>query len=39
MDNQQQNETIQVKQLLEYIGDCPVEGYKYKWIVSDVQRL
>lgn len=28
-----------LKQLLEYIGDCPVEGYKYKWIVSDVQRL
>lgn len=28
-----------LKQLLEYIGDCPIEGYKYKWIVSDVQRL
>lgn len=25
--------------LLDYIGECPVEGYKYKWIVSDVQRL
>lgn len=25
--------------LLDYIGDCPVDGYKYKWIVSDVQRL
>lgn len=28
-----------LKKLLEYIGDCPVESYKYKWIVSDVQRL
>lgn len=28
-----------LKKLLEYIGNCPVESYKYKWIVSDVQRL
>lgn len=28
-----------LKKLLEYIGECPVESYKYKWIVSDVQRL
>lgn len=28
-----------LKKLLKYIGDCPVESYKYKWIVSDVQRL
>lgn len=28
-----------LKKLLEYIGECPVEGYKYKWITSDVQRL
>lgn len=23
----------------EYIGECPVECYKYKWIIRDVQRL
>lgn len=28
-----------LKKLLEYIGECPVEGYRYKWITSDVQRL
>lgn len=28
-----------LKKLLKYIGECPVDGYKYKWIVSDVQRL
>lgn len=28
-----------LKKLLEYIGECPVKSYKYKWIVSDVQRL
>ena len=21
------------KKMLEYIGDCPVESYKYKWIL------
>jgi hypothetical protein len=24
---------LALKKLLDYIGDCPVEGYKYKWIV------
>lgn len=24
----------QLKKLLEYIGDCPVECYKYKWIIK-----
>lgn len=28
-----------LQKLLDYIGECPVESYKYKWIVSDVQRL
>lgn len=28
-----------LQKLLNYIGECPVESYKYKWIVSDVQRL
>lgn len=28
-----------LKKLLDYIGECPVESYKYKWNLLNVQRL